>query len=205
LRSLFDLGPDHVFIGAEASEDNLYRLERQRPRWLHIATHGFFDEAASLVLRAPTGAVSQIPTGNPLLRSGLAFAGANQRRLQPSPGDRGDGIVTALDISTTLDLRSTELVVLSACETGVGEVRAGEGVFGLSRSFQAAGAQTVVMSLWQVQDRATERLMTRFYEGLRDGMGKSEALRAAALSVKAQEGTSHPYFWGAFVVAGNPS
>lgn len=204
LRRLFDLSSDHVFTGPEASEENLYRLERRRPRWLHIATHGFFGGADPSRLAANFSAGPQERTGNPLLQAGLAFAGANRRQLRLSAGDREDGIVTALDISTTLDLRSTELVVLSACETGVGEVRAGEGVFGLSRSFLAAGAQTVVMSLWQVQDRATEQLMTRFYESLRVGMSKAEALRAAALSVKAQNHTSHPYFWGAFVVTGNP-
>jgi WD40 repeat protein/CHAT domain-containing protein len=198
LRGLFDLEEDHVFLGKEASEENLYRL--RRPRWLHVATHGFFGNIAPEV-----GAAFPVQPENPLLLAGLALSGANRMRLRPSIGDPADGIATALEILTALDLRGTELVVLSACETGVGEVRPSEGVFGLSRAIRAAGAQSVAMSLWQVEDKVTERLMTHFYHGLEAGQGRSEALRQAALSIKAEERYSHPYFWGAFVYAGSPS
>ena len=112
-------------------------------------------------------------------------------------------MVTAYELSG-LDLRGTDLVVLSACETGLGEVVDGEGVFGLRRAFRLAGAETVVMSLWKVEDKATEALMVNFYTALKAGKGKAAALREAALNLKKQ-GYSHPYYWGPFILAGNPN
>jgi CHAT domain-containing protein/Tfp pilus assembly protein PilF len=156
------------------------------PRILHIATHGFFLEAASS--RATTTSV------NPLLRSGLALAGANL--------DKGRSVLTAFEASH-LNLWGTRLVTLSACDTGLGEVRNGEGVYGLRRSFFLAGAETVVMSLWPVSDYVTRQMMTAYYRGLKDGLGRGEALRRAQLSVLAQSNRRHPFYWASFIQAGD--
>jgi CHAT domain-containing protein len=157
------------------------------PRVLHIATHGFFlaDEDSS------EGAE------NPLLRSGLALAGANKL----ASGSE-DGVLTALEASS-LDLWGTRLVVLSACETGVGKVSNGEGVYGLRRSLVIAGAESLVMTLWQVDDLATRDLMTGYYEKLQRGAGRSAALRTVQLEIQTQPRYAHPYFWASFVPAGD--
>jgi CHAT domain-containing protein len=142
---------------------------------------------------------------NPLLRSGLALAGADQRN-EVAPGE-DDGILTAEEIAS-LDLSGVEWAVLSACDTGVGDVRAGEGVFGLRRAFQIAGVRTLIMSLWSVDDEATREWMTALYEArLNRGLGTDEAVRAASLAVlEARRGageSTHPFFWGAFVATGD--
>jgi len=139
---------------------------------------------------------------NPLLRSGLALAGANTwlRHETPVP-EAGNGILTAEDV-TGLDLLDTELVVLSACETGLGSADFSEGVMGLRRSFSIAGAATMVMSLWKVADMQTLALMVDFYGRIIGGARKAEALRAAQLALKAQY--ADPYFWGAFICQGDP-
>lgn len=102
-----------------------------------------------------------------------------------------------------MDLLDTELVVLSACETGVGEIRTGEGVFGLRRAFVLAGAQTLVMSLWKVPDRQTQELMEEFYGHLQAGIPRGEALRKAQRSMKNRH--PDPYYWGAFICQGDPA
>ena len=101
-----------------------------------------------------------------------------------------------------MDLLNTELVVLSACDTGLGEIRTGEGVFGLRRAFVVAGAKTLVMSLWKVPDEQTQELMEDFYRRILSGEPRAEALRNAQLALKA--GRPHPYYWGAFICQGNP-
>ncbi|MDD5435734.1 MAG: CHAT domain-containing protein, partial [Nitrospira sp.] len=101
-----------------------------------------------------------------------------------------------------LRLRGTGLVVLSACDTGVGEIKTGEGVFGLKRAFILAGAETLVISLWKVPDKETKDLMVEFYKLMSEGKGKAEALREAKLNIKKDK--SHPFYWGAFVSVGNP-
>jgi CHAT domain-containing protein len=142
---------------------------------------------------------------NPLLRSGLALAGANTAlRGDPAPAEVEDGILTAEDVSG-IDLSDTQLVVLSACETGLGDLEQGEGVFGLRRAFVLAGARTLVISLWKVPDELTQALMTHFYRELSQGRGRADSLRAAQLALKADPPTSHPLIWGAFVCQGDPS
>ncbi|MEP6911944.1 MAG: CHAT domain-containing protein, partial [bacterium] len=173
-----------VFIGAQATEAALKQVSG--PRILHVATHGFFlpdilqanaESAGGRGLGIATSSeTSKIHDENPLLRSGLALAGVNQR--QSGVGE--DGVLTALE-ATGLDLWGTKLVVLSACETGLGEVKNGEGVYGLRRALVLAGSESQVMSLWQVSDAATRDLMAAYYKRLQAGEGRTEALRQVQL------------------------
>jgi CHAT domain-containing protein len=134
---------------------------------------------------------------DPLLRSGLALAGANARES----GD-DDGVLTALE-ALGLDLDGTKLVVLSACETGVGAVEQSEGIYGLRRALVVAGAETQVMSLWKVDDNATRDLMTAYYgKLLRAGAGRSEGMRGVQLAALSDKARQHPYFWAGFIVSG---
>jgi CHAT domain-containing protein len=161
------------------------------PSILHIASHGFFldDERG--------GGSASVVAQNPLLRSGLALAGANL------PGDaHGDGILTALE-AAGLNLWGTSLVTLSACDTGVGDVRNGEGVYGLRRAFMLAGAETLVMSLWPVSDAVARDTMVAYYARLRSGFGRGDALRQAKLSILRRPGLRHPYYWGGFIQSGD--
>jgi CHAT domain-containing protein len=195
----------------------------QSPSVLHIATHGFFLSPVPIVTSLGTRGLELDPEAppppagggakaagaprrhvgamdNPMLRSGLAFAGANALKS----GDE-DGILTALEAST-LDLDGTDLVVLSACETGVGEVERGQGVFSLRRALVEAGAATQVMSLWEVDDDATKLLMSGYYEKLfKKGKGRTEALREVQLAMAERKDVAHPFFWAAFIVSGDPS
>ncbi len=163
------------WLDAEAQEGRL-KAECRSPQILHLATHGFFledqQDAGAPNGPAPVWArlAGPLPE-NPLLRSGLALAGANTwlRRGEP-PAEAEDGLLTAEDVSG-LDLLDTELVVLSACETGLGRIHVGEGVFGLRRAFVLAGARTLVMSLWKVPDDPTRELMVDFYRRVLAGTG----------------------------------
>ncbi|MGH9902031.1 MAG: CHAT domain-containing protein, partial [Pyrinomonadaceae bacterium] len=133
---------------------------------------------------------------NPLLRSGLALAGANRRGA-----GREDGILTALEASG-LNLWGTRLVVLSACDTGLGEVKNGEGVYGLRRAFVLAGAETLVMSLWPVSDYVTRETMLSYYTGLKQGQGRGAALRQTRLSMLKRKEREHPFYWAGFIQSG---
>jgi CHAT domain-containing protein len=159
------------------------------PRLLHIATHGFF-------LQDPAGQRTQFTTENPLLRSGLALAGANVGTALED-----DGILTAMEASS-LKLWGTKLVTLSACDTGVGEIRNGEGVYGLRRAFVIAGAETLVMTLWPVSDAITREPMEAYYAGLRAGFGRGDALRQAKLAMLKQKDRQHPFYWASFIQSG---
>jgi CHAT domain-containing protein/tetratricopeptide (TPR) repeat protein len=201
-----------LLTGQGATEAALKGL--RRPRVLHIATHGFFlfDQplemlgGRELVLQPPAQTERAPRNDSPLLRSGLVLAGVKQGRS--GPGEGNDGVLTALE-AAGLDLFGTKLVVLSACETGLGDVTSGEGVYGLRRALVLAGSETQVMSLWKVSDRVTRDLMVAYYERLRAGEGRSEALRAVQLSMLKSGGkaggpvdVSHPFYWAAFIQSG---
>jgi CHAT domain-containing protein len=208
-RDLKSIFPDaKVLTGSQASKAELERVES--PTILHIATHGFFlqnaaDEQAEKEAnknsvttdsRKARGVHAELATENPLLRSGLALAGANFEK-----DGKEDGILTALEASN-LNLWGTKLVTLSACDTGVGAVRNGEGVYGLRRAFFIAGAETVVMSLWPISDSVTRELMTSYYRGLKDGLGRGDALRQAQLAMLDRKGREHPFYWASFIQVG---
>jgi len=193
-----------ILTGDQATEKALKQMKA--PSILHVATHGFFlpreqeqkatsgNRAASVTL---FDAVTEV-TENPLLRSGIALAGANQ--LDATNGE--DGILTALEASG-LDLWGTRLVVLSACETGVGDVQNGEGVYGLRRALVLAGAESELMSLWKVNDDATRDLMIDFYRLLQSGSERADALRQVQLKMLKTGDQNHPYFWAAFILSGD--
>jgi CHAT domain-containing protein len=174
-----------IYRDKQATESTLKSLHA--PRILHLATHGFFLSDADATVE------------NPLLRSGLVFAGAN---ALSSGSD--DGVVTALE-AAGLDLRGTRLVVMSACETGVGKITNGDGVYGLRRAFVIAGAESLVMSLWEVDDAATRDLMDGYYKKLKAGVGRSAALQAIQQEMHAITKYAHPYYWASFVAAGDSS
>jgi len=196
------LGHNVVFLnGAKASEVSLKHLSHP-PRVLHLATHGYFCSKASY-------SDISLMTESPLLYSGLALAGCN-RTIRGS-GDTAkmteDGILTALEVSG-LSLMGTDLVVLGSCRAGVGPVLQGEGVYGLRRAFQLAGARSIIMSMFDVPDMTARDLMTRFYTDWLSGTTKSKALRNAMLAElrqrRQQHGAAHPLFWGGFILAGDP-
>jgi CHAT domain-containing protein/tetratricopeptide (TPR) repeat protein len=186
-------------LGARATEKALKSL--QAPRILHVATHGFFLQDGDSPEVKPSTAGTRVLNAtaridNPLLRSGLAFAGANL----PRSGD-DDGILTALE-AANLNLWGTKLVTLSACDTGIGVVRNGEGVYGLRRAFFLAGAESLVMSLWPVSDQITREMMSGYYAGLKEGLGRGAALRRMQLHMLKRKGRSHPFYWASFIQAG---
>jgi len=193
-----------VLTREQATEKALKQVSG--PSILHIATHGFFLEDAgtgpentrglglSLASAATSPPAARIE--NPLLRSGLVLAGANARRA-----GEDDGVLTALEVAG-LDLWGTQLVVLSACNTGLGEVKNGEGVYGLRRALVLAGAESQVMSLWPVSDRGTRELMIAYYRALQRGEGRGEALRQVQLRMLRSANRHHPYYWASFIQSG---
>lgn len=190
-----------MFMAEKSDESTLKKLKN--PFILHIATHGFFE--ANVTRKADSRAVPealQRAAENPLLRSGVMLAGASNS-YSASYKDITtwesfeDGILTAYEVMN-LDLDSTELVVLSACETGLGDVKNGEGVYGLQRAFLVAGAKSIIMSLWEVSDDATRDLMIAFYKYWLETGNKHDAFKEAQKEIKFKY--KHPYFWGAFVL-----
>jgi CHAT domain-containing protein len=196
IKSLF--AEANVLTGAQATETSLKRVAA--PRLLHIATHGFFltdaQTSYNTSVEGARGLSANVKIENPLLRSGLALAGANLHN-----GADDDGILTALEASG-LNLWGTKLVTLSACDTGLGEVKNGDGVYGLRRAFMLAGTETLVMSLWPVSDYVTRELMTAYYNGLKQGEGRGAALRQVQLGMLKRKDRQHPFYWASFIQAG---
>ena len=171
-----------LFLGTDALEEQL--KASNSPKILHISTHGYF---------VPSDSKNKI---NGMLSSGIVLAGVNDTTENIG---KEDGVLTAYEAST-LNLDNTDLVILSACETGLGEVATGEGVYGLQRGFKVAGADAVLMSLWKVDDNATQELMTIFYTNWLKTGNKRQALLYAQASLR--EKYTFPYYWGAFVLVG---
>jgi len=206
-------GEATLLSGRDATELALKRLAPDH-RVLHISTHGFFPpEHCFSLLRARgrgSGASSKLaPVAereNPLMLSGLALAGANRVDDSKSLAGSEDGLLTALEIAS-LDLSRVDWVVLSACKTGVGQVQVGEGVLGLRRAFEIAGAGTLIMSLWEVKDQAAREWMRRLYSARLAGHSTPDAVELASRSTidyRRQNGLgTHPFHWGAFVAAGD--
>jgi CHAT domain-containing protein/Tfp pilus assembly protein PilF len=182
-KSIQGLFPNsNLLTGLQATKEAL--KQTKSPSILHIASHGFYLEDKE-----------KSSAENPLLRSGLALAGANSRK-------ENNGIVTALE-ATGLNLYGTKLVVLSACGTGLGEVQSGEGVFGLRRSFVLAGSESLVISLWSVSDYITRELMTNYYKNLKLGNGRGESLRKVQLEMIKNPKRNHPFYWASFIQSGD--
>ncbi len=193
--------------GAAATTSTLQ--SQQGPRVLHIATHGFFvaDQVSKpadplQIVQEQTPQLQGLRQEDPQLRSGLVLAGANQPDTDPND----DGYLTAAE-ALLLNLKGTELVVLSACSTGQGDIRTGEGVYGLQRSLTVAGARSTLLSLWKVDDAATAEFMTRFYSRLKAGEARSDAL--AATQKEFRNGTAgngqwtSPFYWAAWQLVGD--
>lgn len=193
----------NLFEGDLGSEESFKALSGGSTDIIHLATHGYFLEnekadmndfmkSLSPLARQKTDSII-----DPLLRSGLILSGGNRAWLgKEVPEGIEDGVLTALEIST-MNLSGTDMVVMSACETGLGDITS-DGVFGLQRAFKMAGVQTLVMSLWKVDDNATSLMMQTFYEHLLSGMSKREAFNLAQAAVRTKY--PEPYYWAGFVM-----
>jgi CHAT domain-containing protein/tetratricopeptide (TPR) repeat protein len=215
VASLWTESMAQILEGAGANE-RAFKREAPGHRVLHLATHGFFLDGLCPPAVGGARSVGGLSTSqkhgprlglgeSPLLLSGLALAGAN-RRADAGPDDE-DGILTAEEV-TALNLEGVEWAVLSACDTGLGEIKAGEGVLGLRRAFQVAGVRTVIMSLWSVDDEAARLWMRALYEGrLQKHLSTADAMHEASLSVLRDRRTrgqsTHPFYWAGFVAAGD--
>jgi len=198
-------------IGTKATETK-FKNTTANSRIIHIATHGFFypdpkalkkdninnESSKDIVFRGITGYGYKtfVDNPNPLMRSGLVFANANKIWSQTTNNTIDDGVLTSLEVAH-LDLRNTELVVLSACETGLGEINGSEGVYGLQRAFKMAGVKNIIMSLWQVPDEETREFMTLFYKNLFKTHNVSSAFNKTQKQMRQKYDI---YFWGAFVL-----
>jgi CHAT domain-containing protein len=196
--------PVTVYLGKEASEENL-KAEAPGNRVIHLATHGYFLESRCGSAAGKTGAAAVDFIGeNPLLLSGVLLAGANTHGRTADSLGCEDGVLTAYEVSA-MELDGTDTVVLSACESGLGEVQEGEGVYGLRRAFQMAGARVVLSALWPISDKATADMMAHLYT--RSDETLPEAIQRIQLEtmerLRAEGQTDHPYSWAAFVGLGD--
>jgi CHAT domain-containing protein len=184
------------YLQLQATEKQLKSIKG--PSLVHIATHGYFMKDVD----SGVSVASENAKNNPLLRSGILLAGASKTLSGdqlPNLESNDNGVLTAYE-AMNLNLEGTDLIVLSACETGLGDVKSGEGVYGLQRAFLVAGADAMVMSLWKVDDAATQQLMTNFYTNWTKGGSKLKAFKQAQLQLMTKY--KEPYYWGAFVMMG---
>jgi tetratricopeptide (TPR) repeat protein len=190
-----------IFTGVKANEESIKALSGKRTSILHLATHGFFlpvEETRRINYFQMLGKENNAAPDMSMRRSGLIMAGGNRAWSGDTiPEGIDDGILTAQEISV-LDFRGMDLVVLSACETGLGDINGSEGVFGLQRAFKKAGASTLVMSLWKVNDQVTRLLMGKFYQGLMEGKTKHAAFLEAQQLIRSRH--PEPQNWAAFVM-----
>lgn len=177
-----------AFTQNVASEENFRKLNGRKFDIIHIATHGYYDAFSSVLSGADDNS-----NENVLLKSGLAFSNANKQ----STNTKNDGILNSFEISQ-MDLSNVDLIVLSACETGLGSDKGNEGVFGLQRAFKLAGAKSMIVSLWQVPDQSTSELMVHFYEFYLKGFSKKESIKKAQNIIKSKY--QSPYFWAGFML-----
>ena len=205
--------PYIYYSGTRGTEESFKRLGGTKPKAMHIATHGFYftetEAEKSLFVRPGMELMTEggQKIGRPIedksmTRSGLLFSGCNLAfRHEQIPEDEEDGILTAQEIAM-LDLRGLDLVVLSACQTALGDVISGEGVFGLQRGFKKAGARTILMSLNKVDDEATRTLMVEFYKNLMNGKTKHQSLRDAQKHLRQVENGKYdaPKYWASFIM-----
>lgn len=191
-----------LFTGSEGTEQSVNDVSNKHPHIIHIATHGFyFDECddASIANSSGGGSNSISIESRAMKESGVLLSGANHKLVGEEVADEhNDGILTGEEISA-ISLGDVDLVVLSACETGLGAI-SDEGVFGLQRGLKLSGANCIVMSLWKVNDEATKELMIVFYEGLQCGLSKVEALREAQKKIRETPGFEAPEYWAAFIL-----
>jgi CHAT domain-containing protein len=182
VRVVKKLFPNQVklFLEDNATERNLLKINA--PKILYLSTHGFFIDDKNIL--------------NPMLKSGIALSGANRAIYNKT----GDGIVTGLELAG-INLHGTELVVLSACETGFGDIEEAEGVASLSKAFMLAGAKRVIMTLWSVDDNKSSILMEKFFQKVKNGFEYGEALRKAKIDMIKNNKFSHPFFWSGFVMS----
>jgi CHAT domain-containing protein/Flp pilus assembly protein TadD len=195
------------YNGPAGNEESFKNLSGKKTSIIHMATHGFFlddleedNEDREIFMRLGGGVESgQRQFANTLLRSGLVLAGGNNAWGNRSIAGVEDGLLLADEVSR-MNLVGTELVVLSACESALGRMDNSEGVFGMQRAFKLAGAQTLVMSLWAVDDQATSDLMVWFYQNWLNGMSKQEAMKTAQRQLRSDPRYASPYYWAAFVL-----
>ena len=211
IQSLLDLPTERIKLQSQASETLLKQV--QSPHLLHIATHGFFldkpsETNSNQAFPNQTNNFNKpITFDNPLFRSGLVLAGVESRPSEVKQGN--DGVFTAYE-ATFLDLVGTKLVVLSACDTGVGDITTGEGIYGLRRALVIAGSESQLISLWKVVDEGTKDLMVAYYQRLQQGEGRTTALHEVQKQMlrgelRGENGQSyeHPYYWASFVPSGD--
>lgn len=204
IANLFS-GQPTLITGKSGTEESFKALVNSNYDIIHLATHGFFWNNENANKRDYVNFLNNsnfqelTEEENAMLRSGLVFSGANLGLMGVNlPDDVEDGVLTAKELST-MNLGNVDMVVMSACESGLGEI-SGEGVFGLQRGFKLAGANTLLMSLWKVDDKATCELMIEFYKHYLSGKSKQESLRLAQLKLRNSEEYSDPEYWAAFIL-----
>ena len=203
-----------TYLTDNKATETFFKQQAQKYNILHIATHGFFFadpnevrfeekkqdvEYGQITFRGASrgfGVNTFVNNENPLMRSGLVLAGANDVWVKTEKGDTDDGVLTAQEV-TQIDMRKNDLVVLSACETGLGDIKGNEGVYGLQRALKMAGVKYIIMSLWQIPDKETVEFMGLFYNNLLKLKDIREAFSGAQ---KEMRGKYDPYYWGAFVL-----